>query len=88
MSESPNFISLIGSTSCLVTVADISSDKDIFLLLDIVKRIRVNMKFLFIKTQTLDYNLLHNKTINYKAFINHHHKGNPSEDQRLFINKS
>ena len=88
MSESPNFISLIGSTSCLVTFADISSDKDIFLLLDLVERIRVNMKFLFIKTQTLDYNLLHNKTINYKVFINHHHKGNLSEDLRMYLNKS
>ena len=88
MSESPNFISLIESTSCLVTVADISRDKDILLLIDIMKRIRVNMKFLFIKSQTLDYDLLRNKTINYKVFINHYHKGNASVDHRMFIIKS
>ena len=88
VSESPIFISLIESTSCLVTVADISCDEDILLLIDIVKRIRVNMKFLFIKSQTLDYNLLRNKTINFKVFINHYHKGNASANHRIFNLKS
>ena len=87
VSESPNFISLIESTSCLVTVADISCDKDILLLIDILKRIRVNRKFLFIKTQKLDYHLLQNKTINYKVFINHD-KGNASANHRMFMIKS
>ena len=88
MSESPNFKSLIESISCLVTVADISCDKDILPLIDIVKRIRVDVKFLFINCQTLDYDLLRNKTINYKVFINHYHKGNASADHRMFIIKS
>ena len=74
-SENLKFTSLLVSTSCLVTIAETSYDKDITSLFDIMNRIRVSDKFLFIKTPVLNYNLLHNKTINYKVFINHHCRG-------------
>ena len=74
-SEDPKFISLLASTSCLVTIAETNNDKDIMSLFDLMNRIRVSDKHLFIKTPVLNYNLLHNKTINYKVFIYHHCKG-------------
>ena len=74
-SETPNFISLIASTSCLVTIVETSSENDIMTLFDIMKKIRLIEKYLFIETTVLNYNLLQNKTINYKVFINHLWKG-------------
>ena len=70
-SEDPKFISLVASVSCLVTIVEISYNKDIMILFEIMNRIRVTKKYLFIETPVLNYNLLQNKTINYKVFINH-----------------
>ena len=65
--ENPKFISIIKSYSCLVVIALTNNDKDVVTLFDAMKRMSVNPKYLFIETQLLNYNLLHNKTINYKV---------------------
>ena len=74
-SENPKFISLMLSTSCLVTIAETKNDRDILSLFEIMNKLIVTVKYLFIETPVLNYYLLHNKTINYKVFINHNCKG-------------
>ena len=64
-------ISLIKSSSCLVVIATANNDKDVVTLFDIMKRMSVSPKYLFIENPLLNYNLLHNKTTNYKVSINH-----------------
>ena len=67
----PRFESLIASTSCLVTIVRTNYDTEITTLFGLMRKIQVTAKFLFIETPVLNYNLLQNKTINYKVFINH-----------------
>ena len=73
-SENPMFNSLIASIHCLVTIVETIYDEDILILFEIMDRIRVE-KYLFIDTPQFDYNLLQNRTINYKVFISHQNKG-------------
>ena len=65
----------------MVVIALTNNDKDVVTLLDAMKRMSVNPKYLFIETQLLNYNLLHNKTINYKVLINHLQQ-NPCSGER------
>ena len=69
-------LNVLASISCLITIAHVSTDIEVSKLIDMVAKIRVAKKHLYIATHQLNLDSLQNKTINYNVAI--HHKGTGS----------
>ena len=69
-------LNILASISCLMTIAHVSTDIEVSKLIDMMTKIRVDKKHLYIATHTLNLFSLQNKTINYNVVI--HHKGTGS----------
>ena len=66
-------LNILASISCLMTIAHVSTDIEVSKLIDMMTKIRVDKKHLYIATHTLNLVSHQNKTINYNVVI--HHKG-------------
>ena len=69
-------LNIFASISCLMIIAHVSTDIEVSKLIDMVAKIRVDKKHLYIATHQLNLDSLQNKTINYNVVF--HHKGTGS----------
>ena len=74
---------ILESISCLVIIADVSTDTDVIELIDIVTKFRVAKKRLILSIPDLNAASLQNKTIHFNVLI--HHSGTGSNFDKKFI---
>ena len=77
-------LNILASISCLMIIAHVSTDIEVSKLIDMVAKIRVVKKHLYIATHQLNLDSLQNKTINYNVVI--HHKGTGSTATGYILN--
>ena len=77
-------MNMLSSFSCLMTIADVSTDTEVLELVDTVTKFRVAKKHLIISIHKLDVASLQNKTINFNVVI--YHKGGGSTMKRNILN--
>ena len=76
-------VNLLASISCLIAVADVSTDIEVSKVIDTIASFKVAKKHLAISIGDLDDALLQNKTINFNVAI--HHKGAGSNLETVYI---
>ena len=69
-------IKILTSVSCIVIVADVNSDSEVSILIDILTSFKVSWKSLIITVPELNNSVLDNKTINFNVEIYDWGKGN------------
>ena len=69
-------IKILTSVSCIVILADVSSDSEVSILIDILTSFKVSWKYLIITVPELNNSVLDNKTINFNVEIYDRGKGN------------
>ena len=69
-------IKILTSVSCMVILADVSSDNEVSILIDILTSFKVAWKYLIITVPELNNSILDNKTINFNVEIYDTGKGN------------
>ena len=76
-------VNLLASISCLIAVADVSTDIEVSKVIDTIAGFKVAKKHLTISIVNLDVTFLQNKTINFNVAI--HHKGTGNNPETVYI---
>ena len=69
-------IKILISVSCMVLLADVSNERDVSILIDILASFKIARKSLIITIPNLNNTVLDNKTNNFNVEIYHKDKGN------------
>ena len=70
-----NLKSIATGMSCLMTIADISNEFEMFQMIDMIRELKITKKYLVILINTIDTNILGNITINFNVMIDHRKTG-------------
>ena len=69
--KSPQFLSLLSSISCLVTVAEPDASNEVLELIHMVNKFPVLEKYMLLIGSTFDDNAFENLTINFQVIFNY-----------------
>ena len=73
--NSEKFKSLTASMSCMVTITELSTELEVFKLIDYVEDLKVAQKYLVIFLNTTNTSFLSEITINFDVIINNKRRG-------------
>ena len=69
-------VTITNSIKCLMTTANVNSDAEASILIDLLNEIRMTNKYLTIRALKLNMTLLQKKAINFNVILHHKKPGN------------